>query len=438
MSRFAVAATLLVVAAATVGATGAGSPAARAAPGDRAAVVEVRVGEHPDKTRFVLEVTAAPDFDLMLRDDPRRVVIDFPNVDWHASDGAGPGLGLIAAHRHGLFEGDVMRVVLDLARPAAVRDVFWLPATADMPFRFVLDLEATDAATYAGLAARSAARAGAPASRPAERDGDSRDLTAGGLAEAIAPQSGARALPAAMAAPVIPRRPPDRRVVVLDPGHGGIDPGATGVNGVQEKAITLDMARRVARLLEERGGYRVVLTRERDAFLRLRERVRLARRAGGDLFVSLHADSNPVPGVRGASVYTLSDTASDREAALLAAQENRADALAGVELDPEDDVMASILIDLAQRQTKNDSTRLARLMVDSLGERTRLVNNTHRHAGFAVLKAPDVPSVLVELGYLSNDQDARELVREEHLDELARAIAQAIERYFHQQAELSG
>jgi len=408
-----------------------GAPAqAGAEPATRAAVVDVRVGHHPEKTRFVLEVTAAPVFDLMLRDGPRRVVIDFPHVDWQASDGAGPGVGLIEAHRHGLFEGDVMRVVLDLAGPAAVRDVFWLPATGDMPYRFVLDLEATDAAAYAALAARSAARSAEAATPSVPR----RTASDGPPAPAAVP---ARTLPAAMTVPVVPRRPPDRRVVVLDPGHGGIDPGATGVTGVHEKQITLDMAHRVADLLNRRGGYRVVLTRERDTFLRLRDRVRLAREAGGDLFLSLHADSNPDPRVRGASVYTLSDTASDREAALLAARENRADALAGGELHPEDDVMASILIDLAQRRTRNDSTRLARLLVDALGDRTRLINNTHRHAGFVVLKAPDVPSVLVELGYLSNDADARALLRDDHLDALARAIADAVEGYFQEQAELS-
>jgi N-acetylmuramoyl-L-alanine amidase len=199
-----------------------------------------------------------------------------------------------------------------------------------------------------------------------------------------------------------------------------------------EKGVTLAVALRLRAVLEATGRYDVFLTREGDEYLRLRERVRLARMAGADLFISLHADSLEHDHVlRGASVYTLSDTASSQEAALLAARENRADALVDVALDPDDDMMASILIDLSQRLTRNESSMLAELMVTHLGEATLLMpHQTHRQAGFAVLKAPDVPSVLIEMGYLSNAEDEALLASDEHQAALAEAMARAIESYF--------
>jgi len=226
--------------------------------------------------------------------------------------------------------------------------------------------------------------------------------------------------------PPAPRRP----VIVLDPGHGGLDPGAIGATGVFEKDVTLAVARRLRDRLTATGRFAVVLTRDADIYLRLRERVQVARRAEADLFLSLHADSNPDPGLRGASVYTLSDRASDREAAQLAQRENRVDALIGVHMDPEDEVMASILIDLAQRRTRGDSNVMAELLVGQLGEQVSLLNNSHRQAGFAVLTAPDVPSVLVELGHLSNAEDERALVTREHQERLTAALAEAVSAFF--------
>lgn len=235
-------------------------------------------------------------------------------------------------------------------------------------------------------------------------------------------------------APVPPIPPPNRPaalpVVAIDAGHGGFDPGATGIGGTFEKHITLSVARELAEALRDSGRYRVVLTRDSDLFLRLRERVRVAREERADIFLSLHADSNPDPRLHGVTVYTLSDQASDREAAMMAARENRVDALAGVEMDPEDDVMASILIDLAQRATRRESDALASFLVDHLGEVARLLNNTHRHAGFAVLTAPDVPSVLVELGHLSNAEDEQRLRSPDHRTRLVEALAEAVDAYF--------
>jgi len=205
-----------------------------------------------------------------------------------------------------------------------------------------------------------------------------------------------------------------------------------------EKDVTLQVARRLRDALETGGHYRVVMVREGDEFLRLRERVRRARVSGADVFLSLHADSNPDPDLHGASVYTLSDRASDREAALLAQRENRVDALVGVEMETADDVMASILIDLAQRVTRNESNLLAQVLVARLAEQTTLLNHSHRQAGFAVLTAPDVPSVLVELGHLSNPHDARRLATADYQERLAGAVAAAVDDYFARLGDLDG
>ncbi|MBR9970708.1 N-acetylmuramoyl-L-alanine amidase [Magnetospirillum sp. J10] len=235
--------------------------------------------------------------------------------------------------------------------------------------------------------------------------------------------------PAAAPQPRSPRSE-GKVVVVIDPGHGGVDPGALGVSGIYEKHITLAMAREVKSQLERSGRYKVHLTRDRDIFIRLRERVAIARQYGADLFISLHADSVSNPQLAGLSVYTLSQTASDGEAQSLADKENKADLLAGIDLSHESADVANILIDLAQRETMNRSAGFAGGVVDELGRETTLLGNTHRFAGFAVLKAPDVPSILVELGYLSNPSEERQLRQPDYRAKLAKGISRAIDRYF--------
>jgi N-acetylmuramoyl-L-alanine amidase len=238
--------------------------------------------------------------------------------------------------------------------------------------------------------------------------------------------------PAAAAVRQAPRRADGKRTVVLDAGHGGVDPGAIGATSTYEKDITLAMAREVRRQLEATGRYRVVMTRDSDVFVQLRDRVAKARSAQAELFVSIHADSIGSRDTRGASIYTLSETASDAEAAALAARENRADIIGGVDLSSERNrEVVSILIDLAQRETMNLSAALAGILVEELGRDIQLIpNNPHRFAGFAVLKAPDVPSVLVELGYLSNRHDEKLLTRPHHRGKVAGAIVRAIDHYF--------
>ncbi|HEX4042048.1 MAG TPA: N-acetylmuramoyl-L-alanine amidase [Xanthobacteraceae bacterium] len=221
-----------------------------------------------------------------------------------------------------------------------------------------------------------------------------------------------------------------RRVIMLDPGHGGVDPGAIGVNGTYEKFIALGTAREAARLLEGTGHFHVLMTRDSDQYIPLQQRVELAQSAGADLFMSVHADANRNHHIRGASVYTLSEKASDKEAAELAARENRSDFVAGVDLSKHEPVVSEILFDLARRQTNNMSQRFAQAIVSELGREVMLMDNTHRSAGFVVLKAPDIPSALVELGCLSNPLEEHELRRTNYQLKLAEGLARSVSDYF--------
>ena len=217
---------------------------------------------------------------------------------------------------------------------------------------------------------------------------------------------------------------------MLDPGHGGVDPGCISVNGAYEKDITLAMARSLARDLEAGGRFRVKLTRSDDEYVQLGERVARARAAGADIMLSIHADALPDEHLRGASVFTLSEQASDRAAAALAARENRADFVAGIDLSRHAPEVSDILFDLARRETNNQSIRLARDLVAELGRRVRLLNHSHRSAGFAVLKAPDIPSALVETGCLSNREEEALLQSLPYQRKLTQGLMQSLNDFF--------
>jgi N-acetylmuramoyl-L-alanine amidase len=245
---------------------------------------------------------------------------------------------------------------------------------------------------------------------------------AAGLATAAIPGGAAQAAPE-------PRRrgpaPPPKPLVVIDPGHGGRDPGAIGAAGTLEKRITLAVALELKRRLERGGRCRVLMTRTRDAFIPLGDRIALARRREAMLFLSLHADS--APGAKGASVYTLSETASDRLAAALAQRENRADAAGGLRLPSVPPEVQRILLSLMRRETRQGSDELARITVGALREEeVALLPNAHRRAAFVVLKAPDVPSALVEMGFLSHPGDEAALNRPAHRAKLAAALTGAV------------
>ena len=391
-----------------------------------AVVTDLRVGKHAKKTRVVLALTERVRFTAFTLANPYRVVIDLPEVGWRLPARPLPvSQGLVKKLRYGLFKPGQTRLVLDTTGPVAIAKSFLMAPGGKHAYRLVLDLTSTSRAK-ALAASRGPVALTPPSAAPP--------------APVAAPVPAA--VPVAAVTPLAaPPRQPDIgraiRVIAIDPGHGGVDPGATGASGVYEKHITLAMARAIKRALEGTGRYRVVLTRDRDIFKSLRDRVEYARQAGAELFLSIHADTIKKKRIRGLSVYTLSETASDKEAAALAEKENKADLIAGVDLSGETSEVTNILIDLAQRETMNESARFAAAALKELGRVTKLLRNTHRFAGFAVLKAPDVPSVLVELGFLSNRQDEKALRRESHRARLARAITRAVGKFFARVEEAS-
>ncbi|HEY1962952.1 MAG TPA: N-acetylmuramoyl-L-alanine amidase [Rhizomicrobium sp.] len=381
----------------------AGAPVIASPPTGSAAfpmVLNARIGEHGDYTRFVFELSDPVKFRVFTLSSPNRVVIDMPEVLWRLQAPDFPsGKGVVKDYRYGLFRPGDSRFIVDLNGPVTARAPVMLPPSAGMGYRLVLDL-------YPATQAKFEEAAGWPADLRAKES----------AAEHLASRAGVHNSA--------------RKIVVLDPGHGGIDAGTTGVDGTKEKDIVLDEARRLAKVLQKRG-YIVHLTRDSDIYIPLRERVSIARSYAADLLVSLHADSNRDPRVAGASVYTLSDQGSDREAAALAKKENHSDIIAGVDLKGQDDTVSHILIDLAQRETINRSGRLAQMLVSELPRATNVISGApHRSAAFAVLKAPDVPAVLIELGYLSNPHDCTQLNTETWRNDVARAIAAAVDRHF--------
>ena len=254
-------------------------------------------------------------------------------------------------------------------------------------------------------------------------------LALGAALNAAAAEPAKKSPGKSLAKPTPPFRP---KLIALDPGHGGRDPGALGVRGTQEKGVVWTIAGELKQQLMAGGRYRVLVTRAGDSYVALRERVARAQALKADLFLSIHADSHPDPGVRGASVYTLSEEATDREAAALAARENRADkVVSGVALANQSDTVAAALVAMSQRGTLNDSCRLADTIVLTFGQNgVRLLPRTHRKAGFAVLTSPDIPAALVELGYLSNVQDEKLLTVRQHQLALARALRASIDAHF--------
>ena len=361
-------------------------------------VSDMRVGVYEARTRFVMDLSGSVSFKAFTLSDPYRVVVDLPEVTWSSRLRRGSG-GLIARLRFGLLKPGTSRIVLDVRGPVRIVKSFVMaPAGGFRHHRLVIDLAPTDAKSFA------------------------REIGARRKAATRAPP---RAVP-------VPRPKPGggKKLVVIDPGHGGVDPGAVSRSGRYEKHVVLAHARELRRQLLATGGYRVAMTRDRDVFVRLHRRTRKARAVGADLFISLHADSTARPSVRGASVYTLSERASDREAAALAARENKSDIIAGLDLGARTGAVADILIDLSQRDTKNRSAKFAAILIREMAKVRSMLRNTHRFAGFAVLKAPDVPAVLVELGYLSNRTDERMLHDAGARRRLASAIVRAIDRYF--------
>ena len=394
----------------------------------------LRLGVNGSRTRFVLDVSRPVGYRVFTLGDPYRVVVDLPEAGWQLPRKPLPSnKGVVQTIRYGLFKPGATRVVIDVKGPVSVAKAFALPASGSNSHRLVIDMRPVSQEVFrheakAGMKIVAASK-GAPGVKVVDpMPLVSVDVQKPRKPDTIVPPVAPALALSPMNAPFPRKTGP--RVVAIDPGHGGVDPGAIGAGGTYEKHITLAMARELKSRLEATGRYKVFMTRDRDVFVRLRDRVRMARNAKAELFVSLHADKMYNPNIRGLSVYTLSKTASDKEAALLAEKENKADLIAGIDLSTEAPEVTNILIDLAQRETMNQSSKLADHLVDALKREIRLLPNTHRFAGFAVLKAPDMPSVLVELGFLSNPNEERLLRKKSYRDQLGGALTRGIDKYF--------
>lgn len=325
-------------------------------------------------TRIVMHFDEAPDPDWFLLRDPHRLVIDLAETEFVFDQKDLAPRGLVSGVRYGNIGQGRSRMILSAVGPFAVDEIDVRANETSPGFRMIVDISASSATAFEDALRERVAR-------PLNTADPARKGT---------------------------RVDADKEIgftVAVDAGHGGIDTGARGVNGTAEKTITLAFARELKEALKKSGKYNVVLTRDKDVFLRLDERVRIAREHDADLLISIHADAIRLRGLRGATIYTVSDRASDAEAAATAARENLADELAGIVVAEENDEVADILGDLIRRETHSFSIRFARSLLGELSDAVEFVNNPHRSAGFKVLRAPDVPSVLLELGYLSNPKD---------------------------------
>lgn len=383
-------------------------------PVDAVVVSAARIDIEGPRTRFLLTMSKGVRVEVFTLANPYRVVIDLPDVAFTLADGTGrTGSGLVTAFRYGLFADRKARIVLDAAGPVRIEKAVMTPnggppngggSAVELAITLAaISPEAFGSGTGAGLAPSGS-----------------------GSASAARPQvyeDGAKP-------------PSERPVVLIDPGHGGIDPGALGASNLLEKAVVLSVAQKVRRRLEATGRYDVRMTRTGDVFVSLDQRVMMSREMGADLFISLHADSiaskTYAPIVRGASVYTLSEQASDEQSQRMAEKENAADLLAGVDLGQSDDGddVRDILIDLMKRETSNFSAEFSRQLTASMSKSIEMSRDPQRSAAFKVLRQTHAPSVLVELGFMSNAADETLMQQSEWQGKVAQSIVTAIESYF--------
>jgi N-acetylmuramoyl-L-alanine amidase len=383
---------------------------------------DARLAGDARQTRFILDLDKPVQFRAFALADPYRVVIDLPQVSFQLPAGIGTaGRGLVKAFRYGLVMPGGSRIVFDLTGPAKIAKSYVLEAANGQPPRLVLELEHADRTAFV--------QSLAPESRPELRPA---------IAEANA---AAGTPPESLAAAPPPQAPDKRPVIVIDPGHGGVDNGTQAGGGdFMEKNLVLGFGLALRDRIEKSGKYRVVMTRTDDTFIALADRVKIARSEAAALFVSIHADALPrgEGDAQGATIYTLSDKASDSEAQRLADVENKSDAIGGVNLTDEPTEVADILIDLIQRETKTFSNRFARILMGEMKNTVRMHKHPLKSAGFRVLKAPDVPSVLVELGYVSNKGDLEHLVSENWRNRTVGSMAQAIDTFLAKRLATAG
>lgn len=362
-----------------------------------------RVAGDETRTRFVADLTVPVGYTVYVLANPYRVMIDLPQVAFALPEGAGgESRGLVTQYRFGPIDDAHSRIVLDTDGPVLIDKAFVEKPKDGQPARIVVDVVRTTSETFEATLA-------------SERESE----TAAAVPEDTPPGSGTS-----------PAGPRERKLVVIDPGHGGIDPGAIGVRKTKEKDVVLAFGLKLKQILESSGNIDVIMTRADDTFLTLRERVKVARENQADLFIAIHADTVRGGDARGATIYTLSEKASDAEAEALAHKENRADIIAGVDLEAENEQVTDILIDLAQRESKTHSLVFAKKAVSEMSPVTAFTGKPMRSAGFMVLKAADVPSVLIELGFLSSKQDESQLTSPVWQANVASAMARAVESYF--------
>ena len=365
--------------------------------------VAVRASETDGVTSLVFDLDRPVRIDAFLLDKPDRLVVEMPQVDFELDPANArlgqTGVGLIHSFRFGLFAPGRSRIVVDLGGAVSLRRASVESIAGGDPSRLVIELARSDRTAFKGALRRSA------------------DVVA----------SQAAPLPAELQA-----EGSAKPTIVIDPGHGGVDPGASGADGVTEKSVVFDFASALADKLRASGRYTVFLTRTGDQFVSLADRVRVAQDSGANLMVSVHADTLSDPSVNGATVYTAADRASDAEAASVEASQNRADEVAGLETTPEQPGVSDILFDLTRRETRTYAHLFQRNLIGYWQKIARLNKRPDRSAGFKVLQAPDVPSVLLELGYLSSDRDSKLLVSPEWRDKTTAAVASSIDAFFSQ------
>ncbi len=370
-----------------------------------ALITATRITGTMQSTRFEAEISSSVGFSASAVKSPYRVIIDLADVGFDLPAGAGRKAGgLISSFRYGLVEERKSRIVLDVTGPVLIGKSQVIPAKGKKPARIVVEILSTTPDNF---------KTTFELEHPTSND----------------------IVPLEQTAAITPAPPPavqsdQPKVIVIDPGHGGIDPGAISHRKTKEKDVVLAYAQALRDVLQKSPNYKVILTRDEDQFISLEQRVNIARENKADLFIAVHADTVDEKDVRGTTLYTVSDKATDAEAEALAQKENRADVIAGIDLGNQTKTVSDILINLAQRESKNQALYFAKKAVTKLQPYARFTGKPMRSAAFVVLKAPDVPSVLVELGYLSSVEDENLLNSVVWRNNMAIAMAHAIEDYF--------
>ncbi|MEO1066904.1 MAG: N-acetylmuramoyl-L-alanine amidase [Pseudomonadota bacterium] len=387
-----------------------GSPTAERAAKVSNHVRAIHVAGDDQSVRLVLDMEKSVGFKTRHVKDPARFILDLSSTDFAIDGNTARGEpGFLKKLRYGRLNAGVSRLIIEANGPFLVQQTFAVPSKDGKQIRLVIDFKTVNADTFETAIARQA-------------ELERKSL----LAEERKKQTVAKTAKGDSAA-----TKPRRKTIVIDPGHGGIDGGATGKGGAREKDVVLKFAKTLAHALSAGGKFDVRLTRDDDVFVSLSKRVRFARDKKADLFVSIHADSFPQDRtVRGATVYTLSDRASNAMAAAIARQENKADLIAGYSVDEAPSDVVNILLDLTRRETTNLSLLFAKHVIREMKPKIRFFKRPHQTGAFTVLKVPDIPSALIELGYLSNASDEEQLTSPEWRERTALQIASTISSYF--------